>query len=65
MRAVAFVDGPNLLHAARQAFGYTYPGYDVSALAREICAGHGWTLAEVRFYTGIPDAGDNARWHFF
>lgn len=65
MRAVAFVDGPNLLHAARQALGYTYPGYDVSALAREVCAGQGWTLAEERFYTGIPDAGDNTGWHFF
>ena len=65
MRAVAFVGGQNPFHAAREAFGYTYPSYDVSALAREVCAGQGWKLTEARFYTGIPDAGDNARWHFF
>ena len=64
-RAIAFVDGQNLFHAAREAFGYTYPNYDVSALAAQVCAAAGWTLAEVRFYTGIPDAGDNARWHHF
>ena len=28
-RAVVFVDGQNLFHAAREAFGYTYPSYDV------------------------------------
>ena len=33
-RAVAFVDVQNLYHAAREAFGYTYPNYDVSALLR-------------------------------
>ncbi len=32
-RAVAFIDGQNLFHAAREAFGYTYPNYDVMALA--------------------------------
>ena len=63
--AVAFVDGQNLFHAAREAFGYTYPNYDVSALAEQVCAGQAWELAQLRFYTGIPDVGDNARWHFF
>jgi hypothetical protein len=24
-RAVAFIDGQNLFHAVREAFGYTYP----------------------------------------
>ena len=57
-RAVAFVDGQNLFHAAREAFGYTYANYDVLALAKEICAGQRWDLAEVRFYTGIPAAHD-------
>ncbi len=64
-RAVAFVDGQNLFHAAREAFGYTYPNYDVSALAEQVCARQGWDLTQVRFYTGIPDAADNARWHSF
>ncbi|MDE2977119.1 MAG: NYN domain-containing protein [Acidobacteriota bacterium] len=64
-RAAVFIDGQNLFHAAREAFGYTYPNFDVTALAKRLCAGQGWKLAQVRFYTGIPDAGDNARWHFF
>ena len=63
--AVVFVDGQNLFHAAREAFGYTYPSYDVQALARQVCNGQGWRLVQVRFYTGIPDSGDNPRWHFF
>src|SRR2546422_448621 len=32
-RTVVFVDGQNLFHAAREAFGYTYPNYDIRALA--------------------------------
>lgn len=64
-RAVAFVDGQNLFYAAREAFGYTYPNYDASALARYLCEGRGWTLTQVRFYTGIPDPEDNAFWHGF
>jgi hypothetical protein len=27
-RTVAFFDGQNLFHAARAAFGYTFPNYD-------------------------------------
>lgn len=64
-RAVAFVDGQNLFHAAREAFGYTYPSYDVTALAKQVCARQEWKLAQVRFYTGIPDASDDPKWHFF
>jgi hypothetical protein len=32
--AIAFVDGQNLYHAAREAFGYTYPNYNVKTLAQ-------------------------------
>ena len=64
-RAVAFIDGQNLFHAAREAFGYTYPNYDVSALARQICTGQGWQLNQVRFYTGIPDPTDDPFWNHF
>ena len=35
--AIAFVDGQNLFHAVLEAFGYTYPNYDVLALAKAIC----------------------------
>ena len=64
-RAIAFVDGQNLFHAAREAFGYTYPNYDVSSLAEHVCGRQRWNLGQVRFYTGVPDAADNARWHSF
>lgn len=64
-RAIAFVDGQNLFHAVREAFGYTYPNYDVKALAEAVCRLQGWTLEETRFYTGVPDMADNAVWHRF
>ena len=64
-RAVAFVDGQNLYFAAREAFGYTYPNYDVKALAQALCTPKGWELTEVHFYTGVPDEADNKRWNRF
>jgi uncharacterized LabA/DUF88 family protein len=64
-RTVVFVDGQNLFHAARESFGYTYPNYDVLALARSICGRMGWDLLQVRFYTGVPDASDDAFWNEF
>lgn len=64
-RAVAFIDGQNLFHAARESFGYTFPNYDVTVLAGTICHAQGWQLTQVRFYTGIPDPADNATWHRF
>ena len=42
-RAVAFVDGQNLFHAAREAFGYTYPNYNVSALAEQAFLSRPWS----------------------
>ena len=64
-RAVAFVDGQNLYHAPREAFAYTYPNYDVKALAHAVCSRQGWDLRQVRFYTGVPHISDNAQWNRF
>lgn len=64
-RAVAFIDGQNLFHSARAAFGHTHPNYDVLALANRLCGLQGWQLAQVRFYTGIPARTDDPRWHQF
>lgn len=64
-RTITFIDGQNLYHAAREAFGYTYPNYDVKALAEEICRMKGWQMTQTRFYTGIPDSADNPVWHRF
>ena len=64
-RAIAFVDGQNLLHAARDAFGYTFPNYGFPSLARAVSESRGWELKQVRFYTGIPDRSDHAFWNHF
>ena len=64
-RAIVFFDGQNLYHAARKAFGYTFPNFDPVALATAISKAKGWELAEVRFYTGVPDREDDPFWHQF
>ena len=64
-RVVVFVDGQNLFHSVRESFGFTYPNYDVAALARTVCADSTWSLAQTRFYTGIPDLADDPAWHQF
>jgi hypothetical protein len=64
-RTVAFIDGQNLFHAAREAFGHIYPNYDVRALALAVCRARNWALEQVRFYTGVPDRTDDAFWNQF
>ncbi len=64
-RAIAFVDGQNLFHSARETFGYTYPNYNIQTLAAAICDKNGWQLVQTRFYTGIPDQSDDSFWHHF
>lgn len=62
---VAFVDGQNLYHAAKTAFGYTFPNYDVLKLSKKLAGMHNWELRQVRFYTGVPEIQDDAHWHHF
>ena len=64
-RVIGFVDGQNLFYAAKQAFGYSYPNYDPKRLTEVVAAGHGWTVAGARFYTGVPDQADNPVWNHF
>ena len=64
-RAVAFVDGQNLYHCVRECFGYSYPNYDVMALARAVCNPRQWLVSQVKFYTGIPAPSDDPRWNRF
>jgi len=64
-QAVAFFDGQNLFHSAREAFGHKYPNYDPHALSRMICDRNGWDLVQVRFYTGMPDVEDDPVWNHF
>ncbi|MBI4349964.1 MAG: NYN domain-containing protein [Elusimicrobia bacterium] len=64
-KAIVFVDGQNLYHSIREAFGYTYPNYDILALAQKITGQNNWDLAETRFYTGVPDPVDDPFWNNF
>jgi uncharacterized LabA/DUF88 family protein len=64
-RAVAFIDGQNLFHHSKAAFGYYYPNYDVQKLAEFVAKVRGWNLTGVHFYTGVPDAVDDPRWNKF
>lgn len=65
LRVVAFFDGQNLFHAAKEAFGYDYPNYNPLKLAKAVCQSQSWDLQEVRFYTGIPLVDDDPFWNYF
>ena len=57
-RTIAFIDGQNLFHMVREAFGYSFPNYDPGQLALTIAATQHWQLDAVRYYTGVPALGD-------
>ena len=75
MDAIVLVDGQNLYHLARAAWisgvshptpPYAWPSYDVEKLANALVARQpGRTLAEIRFYTGVPSRSEDAYWHDF
>ena len=72
MRVVTYIDGQNLYHLAREAWGtdggaldtpYNWPSYDVAKLAAALAGlNPSSALAKVCFYTGVPNSG---RWHRF
>ena len=62
-RAIAFIDGQNLYHHAKEAFGHKHPNFDPMKLSDAICKEKGWVNQGVRFYTGVPDARRDPRWH--
>ncbi len=64
-KAFVFVDGQNLFHSVKEAFGYSFPNYDIKLLSERICSVQGWTLGDMYFYTGVPDSQDNSFWHNF
>lgn len=70
MRTIVLVDGQNLFHLAKAAWGprhpYHWPSYDVEKLAQALTnLKPDRTLEEVRFYTGVPDPGSDRRWYDF
>ena len=61
MRTIVLVDGQNLYHLAKSAWGpggpYEHPSYDVQQLAQTLVdLVPGRTLVDTHFYTGVPDA---------
>jgi uncharacterized LabA/DUF88 family protein len=64
-RAIAFIDGQNLFHHSRAAFGYFYPNYDIRKLVDRVASDHQWNLVGICFYTGVPDEADDPRWNRF
>lgn len=64
-RAIAFFDGQNLFHAAKNCFGSRFPDYDPKTLAEWVCQQNGWDLVQVRHYTGRPPAAEEPFWHHF
>jgi uncharacterized LabA/DUF88 family protein len=64
-RASVFIDGQNLFHTVKAAFGYTHPNFDPIKLSEMICKAQGWSLQKVHFYTGVPEIIDNATWNKF
>jgi len=55
-RVIAFIDGQNLFHGAKKAFGYSYPNYDIKKLCAALAhEQQDWTVMQERFYTGVPD----------
>lgn len=75
VRTVLFFDGQNLYHGAREAWRpqppigpsiYSWPSYDVQKLAEALVSRiSGRTIAQIRFYTGVPDLELDEFWHFF
>ncbi|MCB4792151.1 MAG: NYN domain-containing protein [Elusimicrobia bacterium] len=64
-RTFIFVDGQNIFHAVKEAFGYSYPNYNILKLAQYICTQNNWQISKINFYTGIPDHTDNPKWNEF
>ena len=60
-----FVDGQNLFHGVKAAFGYRHPNYDFPRLAAEVCGLKGWSPEQVHFYTGVHTAARDPEWHRF
>lgn len=60
--AIAFVDGQNLFHHAKAAFGHPHPNYDPTKLHEEVCRLNGWRSTLVRFYTGVHTPEQDELW---
>ncbi|MBY0406950.1 MAG: NYN domain-containing protein [Rickettsiales bacterium] len=62
-RAVAFFDGQNLYHHAKDAFGYTHPNFDPLKLFDAVCKERLLVNKGIRFYTGVHSITRDEFWH--
>ncbi|MFA5429954.1 MAG: hypothetical protein WC329_02205 [Candidatus Omnitrophota bacterium] len=59
-RVIVFVDGQNLYHSVKEAFGYTFPNYDIKQLFETVCKKYFWdmkqlgSIPEFLIYKTIP-----------
>ena len=70
LSTIVLVDGQNLFHLAREAWGpgspYDWPSYDVARLADALVTlVGGRNLQETRFYTGVPHPRVSPFWNGF
>ena len=72
MRTIVFIDGQNLYHLAKRAWGsdasseYSWPSYDVEKLSHALVnETYDGTLAEIRLYTGVPDPKAGSKQEFW
>ena len=65
-RVSFFIDGQNLFHGIKEAFGYRYPNYDVRKLSRSVCEKQGWgEPVSIHFYTGVHEKEKSPQWNGF
>jgi uncharacterized LabA/DUF88 family protein len=62
----AFIDGQNLFHAVKRAWGYTFPNFDPLKLSGAVCGlAKDRKLVKVHLYTGVPPQNRDAKWNAF
>jgi uncharacterized LabA/DUF88 family protein len=62
-RYFVFIDGQNLFHHAKEAFGYQFPNFDPYKLSERVCSNKNWMVSRIHFYTGVPSIMDKPFWN--
>ena len=64
-RAVAFFDGQNLFHAAKEALATAFPTTTLLPWPDKFAMSRSWQLVQTLLDTGYPDAAQSPRWNHF
>jgi uncharacterized LabA/DUF88 family protein len=75
LNTILFFDGQHLYRSAKDAWrplpaigpsNYSWPSYDVTKISDALVTRDPQRqIQEIRFYTGVPELQDDARWHIF